>query len=192
MKKVLAVLISCLMLFIHADTVQADSRRLAGEAVEALEEVSKILNDYSEELANKKPYDFRGVKWNSRAQEYPGFKLVETDGIVSAYRRDQDRSFVGDIPLQSTPVYAFYNGRFMLAMMNVAPGTSKETVQVVLEKTFDKPNNLFPNYEISWHWRQSSLSPEVVLYYDKGTISMFNVALMKEWNRYAQTTQRDF
>ena len=142
------------------------------------------------------PRDFRGIKWGSHFIDNPGFREHSGSSyldILRGYTRQNDRPFVGDVPLKHPPLYVFYRNQFLQVLMDVESGIPAERVLKVLESTFGKPDEPYPRNV--WEWLPVSPNDvRVYLVYDDDNkrIIMANRTLYEEYLAYSQTTQRDF
>lgn len=87
----------------------------------------------------KKPEDFRDVKWGAPASSLPGLKQADRDGDIIHYERPADKKDFGAFSI-SHVTYSFYKDKFYHAEIDYSGKGAAAALQKSLEAKYGPPD----------------------------------------------------
>ncbi|WP_428567317.1 MAG: LysM peptidoglycan-binding domain-containing protein [Solidesulfovibrio sp. DCME] len=107
----------------------------------------------------KKPDDFRDLKWGASPSSQPGLTQVERDGDIVHYERPSEKKDLGGVALKHV-TYSFYKNQFYHAEIDYEGKDAAESLQRSLEAKYGPPDAVRekadpsgkPYVVATWNW----------------------------------------
>lgn len=107
----------------------------------------------------KKPEDFRDLKWGAAPTSLPGLSQIERDGDIVHYERTGEKKELGGVSLKHV-TYSFYKNQFYHAEIDYEGASAGAALQQSLEAKYGPPDAVRektdpsgkPYVVATWNW----------------------------------------
>jgi len=102
--------------------------------------IAVLLAAHATSAFDNEPDGFRGIAWQSAFEDFADemkFESESGDGEHISYLRDNDKMFIGEIPLKRVK-YNYWNGRFSYVSLQVSDSDCDSLIEAFVDR-FGQP-----------------------------------------------------